>query len=145
MDDRFPGLDDRLRQKERILLICLQQMKSDPLRRFPADPGDPRQPFGVARRDGGPDLVLHSRWAGELRIPAPPGLEIVSVNLEPAATPEQLAALLREIRDRPPQMDVEVQTKWQLADTPRDAWLFFVALVVLLTGEWFLRKKWGLV
>jgi len=59
--------------------------------------------------------------------------------------PEQLAALLRDIRDRPPQMDVEVQTKWQLGDTPRDAWTFFLLLVALLTGEWFLRKKWGLV
>ena len=59
--------------------------------------------------------------------------------------PEDLPALLREIRDRPPQMEVEVQTKWQLADTARDAWLFFLACVLLLTGEWFLRKKWGLV
>ena len=59
--------------------------------------------------------------------------------------PEQLPALLRDIRDRPPQWEVEVQTKWQLADTPRDAWLFFLTLVLMLSGEWFLRKKWGLV
>ncbi|MCY2991186.1 MAG: glutamine amidotransferase [Planctomycetota bacterium] len=59
--------------------------------------------------------------------------------------PEQLPALLQEIRDRPPQLEVEVQTKWQLADTPRDAWLFFLTLVMVLSGEWFLRKKWGLV
>jgi hypothetical protein len=59
--------------------------------------------------------------------------------------PEQLPALLEEIRDRPPAMDIEVQTKWQLADTPHDAWGLFLLFVALLTAEWFLRKKWGLV
>jgi uncharacterized membrane protein len=59
--------------------------------------------------------------------------------------PEQLPALLRQIKERPPKMEIEVQTKWQLADTERDAWLFFLCLVGLLCGEWFLRKKWRLV
>ncbi len=27
----------------------------------------------------------------------------------------------------------------------RDAWSLLLLFVVLLTGEWFLRKKWGLV
>jgi uncharacterized membrane protein len=57
--------------------------------------------------------------------------------------PEQLAALLSQIK--PPEMEIEVQTRWQLADNNRDAWLFFLCVVVLLTGEWVLRKKWGLV
>jgi hypothetical protein len=56
-----------------------------------------------------------------------------------------LPALFEEIRDRPPAMDIEVQTKWQLADTPQDAWAVFLLFVTILTTEWFLRKKWGLV
>jgi len=59
--------------------------------------------------------------------------------------PEQVPALLEDIRDRPPEMDIEVQTKWQLADTGRDAWSLLLLFVAILTAEWFCRKKWGLV
>ena len=59
--------------------------------------------------------------------------------------PEQLTGLLEEIRDKPPEMEIEVQTKWQLADTSRDAWALLILFVALLTGEWTLRKRWGLV
>ena len=59
--------------------------------------------------------------------------------------PEQVTALLQGLRDRPPELEIEVQTKWQLADTARDAWLFFACFAALLTAEWVLRKKWGLV
>jgi hypothetical protein len=59
--------------------------------------------------------------------------------------PEQVPALLEDIRDRPPDLEIEVQTKWQLADTARDAWSVLLLFVLVLTGEWFLRKKWGLV
>jgi hypothetical protein len=59
--------------------------------------------------------------------------------------PEQLPALLREIRESPPEAKIEVESKWQLGDTPRDAWSFFLCVVGLLTSEWYLRKKWGLV
>jgi hypothetical protein len=59
--------------------------------------------------------------------------------------PEQLPGLIEQLRDRPPEMDIEIQTKWQLGDTPRDAWTFLLLLVGLLTAEWALRKKWGLV
>jgi hypothetical protein len=58
---------------------------------------------------------------------------------------EQLADLLREIRRRPPELEIEVETRWQLADTAIDAWLFFLCVVALLSVEWGLRKKWGLV
>jgi len=59
--------------------------------------------------------------------------------------PEQLTALLEEIQRHPPQLVEEVLTRWQLADTWWDAWLLLIAIVGLLTTEWFLRKRWGLV
>ena len=59
--------------------------------------------------------------------------------------PEQLAALLEDLRDRPPEMEIEVQTKWQLADREKNAWVFFLCLIALLTIEWVLRKRWALV
>jgi uncharacterized membrane protein len=58
--------------------------------------------------------------------------------------PEQFPALLDEIAARPPEYE-ERQTKWKLGSTLGDAWTFFLLLVGLLTAEWFLRKKWGLV
>lgn len=59
--------------------------------------------------------------------------------------PEQLSALFRELKEKPREAEIEVQTKWQLGDTALDAWTFFLLFVGLLTGEWALRKKWGLV
>ncbi len=60
-------------------------------------------------------------------------------------SPQELRNLIRQIRERPPEMEIEIQTKWQLGDTASDAWLFFLLVVGLLGCEWFLRKKWGLV
>ncbi|MHB0957987.1 MAG: glutamine amidotransferase [Pirellulaceae bacterium] len=62
-----------------------------------------------------------------------------------AVAPEQLTALLEEIKQHPPELVEDVLTKWQLADTWWDAWLVLSCLVALLTTEWFLRKRWGLV
>jgi uncharacterized membrane protein len=59
--------------------------------------------------------------------------------------PEQLPALIDELRQRPPEMEIEIQRKWQLGDTAFDAWTFFLCLVGLLSVEWLLRKRWGLV
>lgn len=59
--------------------------------------------------------------------------------------PEELGALFRELLEQPRETLVEVQTKWQLGDTALDGWLFFLLFVGLATGEWFLRKRWGLV
>ena len=42
--------------------------------------------------------------------------------------PEQLAPLLEEIRDHPPELVEEVLTKWQVADTWWDAWLILLIL-----------------
>ena len=59
--------------------------------------------------------------------------------------PEQLPELLREIRRRRPDLRIEVQSRWQLADTALDAWLFLLVFLGLVTTEWALRKRWGLV
>jgi hypothetical protein len=62
-----------------------------------------------------------------------------------AIAPEQLSSLLDEIKASPPKSEIETQSKWQLGDTVADAWSYFGVLVLLLSTEWFLRKKWGLV
>ena len=62
-----------------------------------------------------------------------------------AIGPEDLPKLLQQIKEQPPEMRLDVETKWQLADTWWDAWLFFAGFVALLSVEWALRKTWGLV
>jgi hypothetical protein len=61
-----------------------------------------------------------------------------------ALAPEELPELLAELAQRPPEYEVR-QIRWKLAGTSGDAWLFLVLLTGVLTGEWFLRKRWGLV
>ncbi len=55
--------------------------------------------------------------------------------------PEQLADLLRELQQKPRQFLVESEEK----HTPWDRWWFLALFIALLSVEWFLRKKWGLV
>ena len=58
-----------------------------------------------------------------------------------SVTPDEFRPLLREILDK----------KEKIADTIRikttlyDQWPIFLFFLSLLTLEWFLRKKWGLV
>ena len=59
--------------------------------------------------------------------------------------PEELPALLEEIKERPPELEIEVQTKWEFADNDFDAWLFLLCLAGVLGSEWALRKHWGMV
>lgn len=61
-----------------------------------------------------------------------------------AVAPEELPKLLAELADQPPDYE-ERQTRWKLAATATDAWFFFLALTGILSVEWWLRKKWGLV
>ena len=58
--------------------------------------------------------------------------------------PEQLPEVLGEYAGRPKEYE-ERQFKWKLASTRGDAWAFFLTLVGVLTAEWYLRKRWGLV
>ena len=60
-------------------------------------------------------------------------------------TPEKLPELLRQLRQKPPEMEIEVESKWRFGDSAWDAWPFFLLFVGVLTCEWFWRKKWGLV
>jgi len=55
--------------------------------------------------------------------------------------PEELPALIRRLAAETDELIVERETKRSLWDT----WSTFLALVGLLSVEWFLRKRWGLV
>jgi hypothetical protein len=55
--------------------------------------------------------------------------------------PEELPKLLADLAEQPLEMEVEAQEKITLWDT----WPFFVLFVGLISVEWYLRKKWGLV
>jgi uncharacterized membrane protein len=63
---------------------------------------------------------------------------------EPIA-PEQLPDLMKKLKERRDELEIEVQAKWQLGDTALDAWTMLLLLVSIMSVEWFLRKRWGLV
>ena len=52
----------------------------------------------------------------------------------------ELPELLKSLKEQPQEIvEREVRT------TPYDTWPFFLAFVGVLSVEWFLRKKWGMV
>jgi hypothetical protein len=55
--------------------------------------------------------------------------------------PEELSELFRAIAARP----VELQTLEERSYSPWDTWPMLALLAGCLCGEWFLRKRWGLV
>jgi hypothetical protein len=59
--------------------------------------------------------------------------------------PERFGDLLDEINANPPTSKIEVPTTWRLGQTLPDATAYLLLLVVLLTTEWALRKKWGMI
>ena len=59
--------------------------------------------------------------------------------------PEQLGTLIDEIKAKPPENEIEMQSKWQLGDHWWDAWGCFLLLTAILSVDWYLRKRWGLV
>jgi hypothetical protein len=61
-----------------------------------------------------------------------------------AVAPEELRGLISKLAARPPEYEVR-QTRWKLAGTTPDAWAMFVAMTLVLTAEWYFRKRWGLV
>ncbi len=58
-----------------------------------------------------------------------------------ALAAEELPDLLRQLQDEPLELEVENQVKHTYWDT----WTLFLLFVALVSTEWFLRKKWGLV
>jgi uncharacterized membrane protein len=58
-----------------------------------------------------------------------------------ALAAEELPDLLKRLANKPPELKEEVIAKVTYWDT----WPFFLVFVGLLGGEWYLRKRWGLV
>lgn len=55
--------------------------------------------------------------------------------------PERLSKLLGQMKEETKELDVETQVK----DTLYDNWPFLLVVVGVMCGEWYLRKRWGLV
>jgi hypothetical protein len=55
--------------------------------------------------------------------------------------PEQLPELIERLTEQTSQFEIQQETKKTFWDT----WPFFLFLVGLLSVEWYLRKRWGLV
>ncbi len=62
-----------------------------------------------------------------------------------ALVPHQVSEILDDLIENPPVTKIEIPLKWRLGETFADAAGFLLAFVALLTMEWLLRKKWGLV
>ena len=58
--------------------------------------------------------------------------------------PEQVSELIDELKKRPVEFTSEQESRWQLTDTPQDAWVLFSIMAGLLSTEWYLRKKWSM-
>jgi uncharacterized membrane protein len=55
--------------------------------------------------------------------------------------PEELSSVLEKLIQSTEELEVQTETKQSLWDT----WTTFLLVVFLLSAEWYLRKKWGLV
>jgi hypothetical protein len=62
-----------------------------------------------------------------------------------AIVPEELGSFLDQLLANPPEMKTVVPQRWQLGSTSVDGSLFLLLFATLMTTEWWLRKKWGLV
>ncbi len=55
--------------------------------------------------------------------------------------PEQLPDLIKRLTEQTSTLEIQQETKKTFWDT----WPFFLMLVTLLSLDWYLRKRWGLV
>lgn len=62
-----------------------------------------------------------------------------------AVVAEQLTEVIDEITTRAADATTDYESKWQLTDTPWDAWSVFLVMVGLLSTDWYCRKKWQMV
>jgi uncharacterized membrane protein len=58
-----------------------------------------------------------------------------------ALAPEELPSLVKKLAATPPKIKTEVTQRRTFWDT----WQFLLVFVAVVTTEWFLRKRWGLV
>ena len=74
---------------------------------------------------------------------AEPGVmaSLASVTGGRSVRPEEFSELVEFIADEPMQLEIDTQTK----QTLWDIWPVYAVLVCLLSTEWYLRKRWGLV
>jgi hypothetical protein len=131
-------------------------LQNDSFRGFvqPAQPGDyalevqallGEQPLGTARAE----FVVYDRDV-ELSTPAADPDLMASLAAWTAQeggralAPEELPGVLKELGQRAIEYEVR-QTRWKLSDSAADAWLVLLVFTALLTSEWYLRKRWGLV
>ncbi len=114
-------------------------------------PGDYR--IVVKAKDGGTDLgTAEARFLvpnQDLELDRPAAEPTLMAQLADMTKPaggaalaaEELPDLLKRLAAKPPELKEEVVAKATYWDT----WPFFLIFVGLLGGEWYLRKRWGLV
>ncbi len=114
-------------------------------------PGDYR--IVVKAKDGGTDLgTAEARFLvpnQDLELDRPAAEPTLMAQLADMTKPaggaalaaEELPDLLKRLAAKPPELKEEVVAKVTYWDT----WPFFLIFVGLLGGEWYLRKRWGLV
>jgi hypothetical protein len=114
-------------------------------------PGDYR--IIVKAKDGGADLgTAEARFLvpnQDLELDRPAAEPTLMAQLADMTKPaggaalaaEELPDLLKRLANKPPELKAEVIAKVTYWDT----WPFFLIFVGLLGGEWYLRKRWGLV
>lgn len=114
-------------------------------------PGDYR--IVVKAKDGGIDLgTAEARFLvpnQDLELDRPAAEPTLMAQLADMTKPaggaalaaEELPDLLKRLAAKPPELKEEVVAKATYWDT----WPFFLLFVGLLGGEWYLRKRWGLV
>jgi len=59
--------------------------------------------------------------------------------------PEEFDKLLDEIKQRPLELKIEIPESWKLGDSLPDSLAFCLVIISLLSTEWILRKRWGMV
>jgi len=82
------------------------------------------------------DLELANPWANPLLM-----RQIAEATRGGVRLPEEIPDLFRELAERP--AEFEMLEQWSV--TPWDTWPTFLLLAGALCGEWFLRKRFGLV
>ncbi len=60
-------------------------------------------------------------------------------------SPADLPAALDEFAELVPNLEIDVPLQWQIGDTLADSLVYVLLFAGLLTIEWWLRKKWGMV